>query len=310
MTALGPNARGALLALLGFAIYASHDAVIKGLGTRLATPQIVFFVNLLGLPLAILLLAADRAPGRLIPVHPGWMAVRAGGVIVSGIAGFFAFTQLPLTQVYALLFATPLLITLLAIPVLGERVGLRRGLAVLVGFCGVLIVLRPGSAAIGPGHLSALLSALAASMAAVASRRIGRDERPAVMVIWPIMGNIAVMGAVLPAVYVPVAGADLAMLAFVAACSFAALLMIVMAYRSAEAVVVAPMQYSQILWATLFGALFFAETPDPWTFLGAGVVIASGLYIVLREARGGAVSATQPVLTTAARPGTGGDPAA
>jgi S-adenosylmethionine uptake transporter len=301
---LGPNARGAVLALAAFAIYASHDAVIKGLGTRLSTPQIVFFATLLGLPLALLFVASDRAPGTLIPKNPGWMAVRAGGVIVSGITGFYAFTLLPLAQVYALLFATPLLITLLAIPVLGERVGVRRLVAVLVGLAGVLIVLRPGQAAVGIGHVAALISALAASLAAVASRRIGREERAAVMVIWPMLGNAAVMGAVQPFVYVPVSGADLALLSLVAVCSFVALLLIVMAYRIAEAAVVAPMQYSQILWATLFGALFFGEVPDLWTFVGAGVVIASGLYIVVREA-GGTASANRPVTGGPVRPQAG-----
>jgi S-adenosylmethionine uptake transporter len=301
----GPNVRGALLALLAFAIYASHDAVIKGLGARLSTPQIVFFATLLGLPLALLFLASDRTPGTLIPRNPGWMAVRTGGVIVSGIAGFQAFTLLPLAQVYALLFATPLLITLLAIPVLGERVGVRRVLAVLVGLAGVLIVLRPGQAPIGPGHVAALLSALAASFAAVASRRIGREERAAVMVIWPMLGNAAVMGAVQPFVYVPVSGIDLALLMLVAVCSFTALVLIVMAYRMAEAAIVAPMQYSQILWATLFGALFFGEVPDLWTVVGAAVVIASGIYIVLREA---AVSANRPATGASARPPAAVDP--
>jgi S-adenosylmethionine uptake transporter len=304
MPALGPNARGAILALLAFAIYASHDAVIKALGARMSTPQIVFFATMLGLPLAILLLAADRTPGTLIPRHPGWMAVRTGGVIVSGIAGFYAFTLLPLTQVYAILFATPLLITLLAVPILGERVGVRRLLAVLVGFAGVMVVLRPGQAEVGIGHAAAILSSLAASFGAVASRRIGRFERPAVMVIWPMLGNLAAMGAVMPFVYVPVAPVDLALLVYVAACSFGALLLIVIAYRIAEAAVVAPMQYSQILWAAVFGVLFFDEVPDLWTFVGAAIVIASGLYIVLRETRG-AVSAHQPVTTAPLRPQSG-----
>jgi S-adenosylmethionine uptake transporter len=304
LQALGQNARGALLALLAFAIYASHDAVIKALGATYTTPQIVFFATMLGMPLAILMLAADRHPGTILPRHPGWMAVRTAGVIVSGVAGFYAFTLLPLAQVYALLFATPLLITLLAVPVLGERVGPHRLVAVLVGFAGVMVVLRPGHAEIGLGHLAALLAALAGSLAAVASRRIARFERPAVMVIWPMLGNFVVMGAVMPFVYVPVTGVHLAMLGYVAACSFGALLLLVIAYRLAEAAVVAPMQYSQILWATLFGALFFDEIPDAWTFAGAAIVIASGLYIVLREARG-AVSEHQPVTTAPARPHSG-----
>lgn len=309
MTTIGPNARGASLALLGFAVYSSHDAVIKALSATYSTFQIMFFATILGFPLLVVMMLADRAPLRLVPRNPGWMAVRSGGVVLSGLSGFYAFSVLPLAQTYALLFAAPLLITLLAIPVLGETVGLRRALAVLAGFAGVMIVLRPGEAPIGPGHVAALCAAFCAAIAAVASRRIGREERPAVMVVWPMLTTFVVMGAAQPFVYVPVAPFDLLLLAYVAVCSFAALLCIVMAYRLAEAAVVAPMQYSQIVWAALFGALFFGETPDLWTFAGAGVIIASGVYIVWREARGSA-SANRPVITTRARPQTGSDPGA
>ncbi len=297
------NMRGALLALAAFAIFASHDAVIKALGARYNPVQIVFFSVLLGFPLVTVMLMRDRVAGTLQPRHPGWMAVRTVAMMVSALAGFYAFSVLPLAQTYAILFATPLLVTLLAIPVLGETVRLRRAMAVLVGLCGVLIVLRPGSADLGAGHVAALAAALGSALTAVVSRKVGGEERAAVMVLYPMMGNFVVMGAALPFVYEPVPLADLALLAYVAACALVAMLLVIAAYRAAEAVIVAPMQYSQILWAVLFGVVFFDEVPSRWTFVGAAVVIASGIYIVLREARG-TVSETRPVLSSRARPAT------
>jgi drug/metabolite transporter (DMT)-like permease len=132
---------------------------------------------------------------------------------------------------------------------------------------------------------------------------VGRQERSAVLLLYALMGNFVLMGAAMPFVYIPMPGIDLAVMIAIAVMAFTAMQLVILAYRRAEAVVVAPMQYSQIVWAVVYGALFFAEFPDLWTLVGAGIVIASGLYIVLREARA-RVSDTRPVLSTGARPET------
>ncbi|RMD89237.1 MAG: DMT family transporter, partial [Alphaproteobacteria bacterium] len=201
--------------------------------------------------------------------------------------------------VYAVLFMTPLVITLLSIPILGERVGWRRGLAVLSGLAGVLIVLRPASAELSLGHLAAVGAAVASGTASVIVRRIGRDERPVVLLIYPLMANYLLMGGILAFVYEPMPVAHLGGVALIALLGFTAGLMLIGAYRRAEAAVVAPMQYSQILWATVYGALLFGERPDRQTVAGAAVIIASGLYIVFREARKPA--SKTPVLRTRSR---------
>lgn len=304
---MAPNLRGAVIALAGFALWAGHDALIKSLGTAYSPFQIVFFSVLLGFPLATVMLLRDREPGTLLPVHPGWMAARTVATVITATGAFYAFSALPLTTVYAILFASPLLITVLSIPVLGEVVRLRRWLAVIVGLSGVLIVLRPGTEALSLGHVAAMVSAIGAATVSVIVRRIGRQERPVVLLLYPMMGNFIVMGALLPLVYQPMPLGDLAKVAGIAVLGFAAMLCMVAAYRAGEAVIVAPMQYSQILWATAYGVLFFAEVPDLWTALGAGVVIASGVYIVLREARGD-VSNTTPVIRTRSRIETGTHP--
>lgn len=294
------RAAGPLIALLAFATYSSHDAVIKHLGASYSVFQILFFSSLMGFPLVVLMLLRDPEPGTLRPRHLGWSLARTCSMVLGWAAVFYAFSVLPLAQTYAILFATPLLITLFSIPVLGERVGLHRGGAILVGLAGVLIVLRPGGTDLSLGHAAAMLAAVCSATSSVIVRRIGRDERAAVLMIYPMLAGVLVMGAILPFVYVPVEIVDFAAMGVVAGLAFVAALLIIAAYRRAEASVVAPMQYSQILWATLLGWAFFDEIPDGGTILGAAVVIASGLYIVFRETRAD-VSRHQPVLGTRTR---------
>ncbi|MEH6654100.1 DMT family transporter [Loktanella salsilacus] len=300
---MSSNARGALLALLAFAIFATHDVFIKVLGGSYSPIQIVFFSVLLAFPLATVSLMRDATPGTLLPKHPWWMLVRTLAAVVTGFCAFYAFTVLPLAQVYAILFASPLLITILAVPLLGETVRLRRGLAVIVGLVGVLVVLRPGSTQLELGHAAALVSAIGGSLGSIIVRKIGADERPVVLMLFPMLGNFVVMGIALVFVYEPMPIAHIGMLAVISVFAFIAGLLVIAAYKSGEAVIVAPMQYSQILWATAYGMLFFGETPDGATILGASIIIASGLYIVLRESR--STESGTPVLRTRARFETG-----
>ncbi|RVT87373.1 DMT family transporter [Rhodobacteraceae bacterium CCMM004] len=298
------NLLGAATALAGFALFAVHDVTVKVLGGSYAPFQIVFFNVLFAFPLATVMLMRETAPGTLRPVHPWWTALRTGAALAVGVSAFYAFSTLPLAQVYAIIFAAPLIITVLSIPILGERVGAHRWAAVAVGLIGVLVVLRPGAQSLGLGHLAALVAAVGSATASVIVRKIGRDERSAVLMLYPMVANVAAMAAILPFVYRPMPLVDLGWSALAAVLAFIAGLCMIAAYRRADAAVVAPMQYSQILWAALFGALFFDERPDTWTWVGAGIVILSGLYIVVRESVVG-VSRHTPVLETKSRPETG-----
>lgn len=301
---MSSNAKGALLALLAFAIFATHDVFVKILGAVYSPFQIVFFSVLFSFPLATIVLMRDATPGTLVPRHPWWMALRTGAAVVTGISAFYAFTVLPLAQTYAILFAAPLLITILAIPVLGEVVRLHRWMAVIVGLTGVLVVLRPGSTDLTLGHAAALAAAVGSSFASIIVRRIGADERPIVMLIYPLMANFILMGGALYFVYEPMPIEHLGLVALVASFAWLAGRFIISAYQNGEAAIIAPMQYSQIIWAALFGALFFEESIDKMTLLGAAIIISSGLYIVLRESKADA-SSTTPVLRTRSRHETG-----
>jgi S-adenosylmethionine uptake transporter len=301
------NLRGALYSLLSFALFATHDVIVKSLGSHYSTFQIIFFSVLLSFPLVILMLMRDAEKATLLPVHPWWTALRTVAAMVTGVAAFYAFATIPLAQVYAIIFASPLLITVLSIPVLGERVGPHRWGAVVIGLIGVFVVIRPGAAPLELGHAAAVTAACTSSVASIIVRKIGNDERRAVLLLYPMMGNFLVMGAAMPLVYIPLPIEHLGALALMSALAFGASLLIILAYTSGDAAIVAPMQYSQILWAALYGWLFFGESADKTTWFGAAIIIASGLYIVLRETFAG-TSITRPVVRTRARPDTGTSP--
>lgn len=301
------NLRGALLSLSAFGLFATHDVAVKVLGASYATYQIIFFSVLLSFPLVVLILMRDTDKATLIPVHPWWTALRTVAAICTGLGAFYAFTVLPLAQVYAILFAMPLLVTVLAIPIIGERVGPHRWAAIALGLVGVMVVLRPGAEPLSWGHLAALAAAFCGALASVIVRRIGADERNAVLMLYPMMANFVLMAAVMPFYYRPMPLEHLGLVAMMAVFAVIASLCLIGAYKAGDAAVVAPMQYSQIVWAAVYGLVFFDETADVMTWLGAAIVITSGVYIVLREAFGGTTEA-QPVLSGRARPETGTSP--
>ena len=304
---MGSNAKGALLALLAFGVYATHDVVVKFMGGTYNPAQLIFFSVLFSFPLAMLMIMRDPNPGTLLPVHPWWIALRTGASVLTGISAFYAFSVLPLAQVYTIVFATPLLITMLAIPILGEKVRIRRWMAVIIGLFGVMVVLRPGSTTLTLGHAAALLAAMGGSVATIIVRKIGAEERSVVLLLYPMVANFMVMALAMPFVYQPMPIEHLGLSALMALLGWSGGVIIIAAYKAGEAVIVAPMQYSQIIWATGYGVMFFAEFPDSGTIYGAAIIIGSGLYIVLRESRT-SVSANKPVLHSKSRPDTGTSP--
>ncbi|WP_281973336.1 DMT family transporter [Ruegeria faecimaris] len=311
MSTQNTTLRGLGYAFLGFAVFASHDALIKVLGGTYSVMQIIFFATLFSfVPMAVTILT-DRSTGNFLPHHP-WLVLLRSGLMVTGMScAFYSFSVLPLAEVYSLLFSFPLIVTVLSIPILGEVVRAQRWAAVGVGLIGVLIVLRPGTTDITLGHLAALTAAFCSAFASVLVRKIGNEERSAVLILYPMLLAIVVMSIAQPAVYQPPSLLHLAMMALVGVFSVIAQHLIILAYRAAPAGVIAPSQYSQIIWATIFGMAFFGEKPDGWVAVGASVIIASGVFVVWRESRSNTTSTNTPVLrvrsprsdTGATRPG-------
>jgi len=149
-------------------------------------------------------------------------------------------------------------------------------------------------------------AALGGSVASIIVRKIGPEERPVVLLLYPMLANFILMAAALPFVYEPMPIEHMGFVGIMSVLGWIGGVVIIKAYNAGEAVIVAPMQYSQILWATAYGMVFFNETPDGRTVLGAGIIIASGLYIVLRESRKS--ESNRPVLQSKNRPDTGTSP--
>jgi len=287
---------GMLFALTGFGVFALHDALIKTLDSY-SVFQILFFAVLFSHVPFTFYLAADKQTRNLRPVHPGWVLLRAVFMVGSACFAFFAFSTLPLTQAYSLLFTMPLLITVLAIPLLGERVHLIRSLAIVLGLIGVLVVLRPGVQPLQWGHLAALAGAFCSAMSGVITRKIGAEERGATLILYPLIGNILFAGTLLYFVYQPMPFADLGKMAALGVLGMAGQYSIIRAYRAAPAALVAPFQYSQMVWAVIYGYFWFGNVPDRFVFMGAGLIVLAGLMIVWRESAPG-VSISRPFLRT------------
>lgn len=298
------NVTGALLSLAAFGVYATHDVFVKFLGATYSPFQLIFFSGLLGFPLVTLMLMSDRSDGNLIPNSPFWTAVRTIASVLTALTAFYAFSVLPLAQSYAIIFAMPIAITLMAIPMLGEKVGLHRWLAIIAGLIGVVVVLRPGAEALTLGHASALAAAILGAATSVIVRKVGLSERPIVLMIYPMMANFLVMGLAMPFVYVPVPPQHFAMMFAIAALGLLGGALVIAAYRRAPAIIVAPMQYSQMIWAIIYGYFIFDEQIDLMTGLGTLIIVAAGMYIVLREDTP-LVSKNRPVLENRSRFDTG-----
>ena len=261
---------------------------MKALGGTVPLTQVVLFRSLFALPVLLLLL---RGAG-------GWQALRTSRPMdhawrtlfgLVGMAGaFHGIVHLPLATVTALGFTMPLFLTILAVPLLGERVGLRRGSAVVVGFLGVLAMVLPGSDAAGEASLWPSLAVLAGAvgwaLAMITIRRMGEaGESGVAITVWFAVGcSVVAFLAALPGWLWPTPRQWAFLLAIGTISAFAQLLM-TEAYRAAEPTVVAPFEYSGILWTTLLGALLWAELPGRWDALGIAILVASGLYIWHRE---------------------------
>lgn len=284
--------KGAATALVAFALFSTHDALVKSL-SGIHAFQIAFFAILFSfLPLSALL-AVDPVKRSFRPNNPLLIGLRCVFNAGSIICAFYAFSVLPMAQVYAMLFATPILITLLSIPLLGERVRLIRWIAIFLGLSGVMIVLNPSATSFSTGHIAALLSAVFGACNSINTRKIGDTEHSATLLIYPMLGNVLVSAVLMYFVYTPMPGIALLTCAAVGLLSVAGHTILISAFRSTEAQFIAPTQYSQIIWASIFGALFFNEPLQTTTIVGSLVIILSGVLFIWREL---VASTNMPVL--------------
>lgn len=275
---------GIVLALIAYAVYAWGDGLIKGLGGKLSVFELGFF-NILFSGVFLLLLKPAGEDWRHFwqMRRPAAVHGRAALGMLAGVLSVFAFTSIPLAEVYALLFLAPMFVTLLSILFLGEKVGPWRWLAVIAGFLGVLLVVRPGVRELELGHFAAMATALCGALSVILMRSLAAERQTAVLGTLVAYG-LVVNGAAAAATSFAVPDWPiLGMLVLTGACTAAGNRLQFLATRYSPASHVAPTHYSQMIWAVIIGALFFNEFPDALSLVGLSIIAASGLLTLFRE---------------------------
>jgi drug/metabolite transporter (DMT)-like permease len=221
----------------------------------------------------------------LRPKRPLLLVLRT---LVNLGAAFLFFTglrYLPLADAFAIAFAAPLFITALSVPVLGEHVGIRRWAAVIVGFLGVLVVVQPGTETFRLEALLPLGAALSYALAMLIGRRMTRDMPTAAIMFWPSLGAVAVTLVMMPLQWQTPALPDAGLFVFMGIIGTGGMALITQGYRHAPAAVIAPFDYSVLIWGVILGWVIWQDIPAPNVWAGATILIASGLYILHRETR-------------------------
>ncbi|MEO3433922.1 DMT family transporter [Inquilinus sp. CAU 1745] len=284
---LSANLRGIALYTTGIFLGSLMDVLIKWLSGDYPILEIVFFRGLFALIPAVWLIGREGGIAVLRTNRPGRHLAR-GIIAFAGMALFFhAFSVMPLADAYAIGFSAPLMMTALSLPLLGEVVGPRRWAAVLVGFGGVLVVLWPdlgsGSSPADAGWVAALAGTACYAVAALMIRDLSRTDGNAAIVFYGTLLTVAFSAAALPFGFVMPTPTDALLLLAVGLLGGLTTIVVTMAFRTAEAVTVAPFEYTSMIWAVLFGALIWGDAPSVYVLAGSGIIIVTALYILRRE---------------------------
>jgi drug/metabolite transporter (DMT)-like permease len=276
---------GIVAALAGMLCLTLNDALGKLLGGGYSVAQIVLIRGVLGLG-PILLVVRQGGGWRALTVRsPGLHVLRIACATGSAYLFFAGLVRLPLTECLAITFAGPILITALSGPILGERVGARRWAVVLVGFVGVMLMLRPGTAMFQLAALLPLGATVCYALLMVLTRVLSRTDGNAAILFWSNLGLVVVSVPFTVTTWVSPVLIDWGVFLLLGISGAAAMYWLIVAYRHAPAAVVAPIDYTTLPWGMLFGWVLWRETPDPAMWPGVAVMVAAGLYLIRHEAR-------------------------
>lgn len=279
---MSPTLRGILLMLASAVIFAGMHGAVRHVTAEVHPFEVAFFRNLFGL--------AALAPWffrfGFLPLHSGKVhlhLLRAVVGLAAMLAFFYGLSLTPLARAQALGFTAPLFATLLAIVVLGEKVRLRRWAALIVGFVGAMVIIRPGLQALDPGSLLVLGSAAGMAVTFTIIKVMARTDSS--LTITAYMGVLMTPLSLFPALFVwqwP-HGEQWLWLVGIGVLGTAGQMAVTGALRLAEATVVLPFDFTKLIWSALIGYLAFAEVPDVWTWVGGTIIFAGSIYITYRE---------------------------
>ena len=274
---------GIAMMLSGIAAFSVMDALVKWLTADYSVIQIAAMRSWFGLPL-LTLFAVHRGGFRQLRsrrplVHFGRYLL----VLGLTLCFFWALSQMKLVDAIAISFAAPIFITALSMPLLRERVGAQRWLAVAVGFVGVLVMLRPGVGVFQWAALVVLASVVFYALLMITTRALKSSESSAALMLYPQLGMTLTGIFIAPFFWTTPGWADLGLFAIAGCFGSVGIMCVTHAFRLGPAALITPFEYSALIWATLLGFFFWGELPDLFTLAGAAIVVCSGLYILYRE---------------------------
>jgi len=276
---------GILWIVVAIAFLSIMDAIAKWVLESLSVPQMIAIRSVF--VLALIAGAHGRALPRVVATRRPWAhAGRTALVATSMLCFFEAMRHLPLATLVAISFGAPLFMTALSVPLLKERVGVHRWSAIVIGFIGVVVITRPGAAeSFAPAALLAILASAVYALSMVAMRKMVRTESDGALMFWQNLGVLAVCAAMAPFVWQPLDWGSLGLIILMAGLVWVSQQLTIRAFRLAPVGVIAPFHYTELLWASAAGWIFWSELPPDHVWLGAAIVVASGLYVVWRESR-------------------------
>src|SRR3984957_8502933 len=276
--------RAISLMLMAVAAFSAMDALLKYFATRYPSMEVAFLRGLASLPFMAL---PALVRGQYRELLPGrfWMHLLRGGLMVVMLAGFvYAVRTLSLASAYSIFLAEPLLVTALCGPLLGERVGWRNWVAIGCGLIGVVVILRPSASSfVTLGAVAALIAAIAYALSVVALRAIAHTDSTTRVVMWTVGLMTVITGLIAVPGWVPVESAHVKWLIVLGVCGAIGQLLLTEAFRSAPPAIVAPFEYTALLWGILIDWTVWSVLPASRVYIGGGIVMASGLYLIWHE---------------------------
>ena len=276
-----------VLTLVAMVIWTAHDVFIKLLTAGYSIPQIVFFSRILAVPLGLYLMIGKSGFLGVHPSRVGQHLFRAALSIIDMLCFASALALTSIANTITINFAAPLIMTILSVLFLRERAGWRRWLAVIVGFVGVVVVLQPSAAGFSAASFFALGSAVAYAVFLTLTRAMTAHEPVSTMIVWNSSVVMIVMAILMMPDWQTPSSRDWVWFGLLAATGAAGQFLSTEAFRLGEASFLAPLQYTALIWATLFGYLVFADFPTPTLWLGAAIIFCATLYLVQHEHRHG-----------------------
>ncbi|HUQ35397.1 MAG TPA: DMT family transporter [Aestuariivirga sp.] len=293
------NLLGIASLTLGVMLFSTQDAIIKSISHDHAVTLAMAIRCIVALPLLLLMVHFECGVAKLrSPLF--WALVMRGGILLVAYTTYYmALPALPLAEAIALFFAAPIIVTILSVPMLGEKVSGQSWAAIALGFIGVLIILQPGSALFNPAALFSLVSAASYALAMIIARKLGVSEAATVMAFY--QNAVYFAGAVLIAAFFAIAGIDhvghpsldflvrpwawpnnydLFLMGICGVIAAVAMSLLTNAYRMADANLVTVFEYTGMFWGPLWGYLFFSEIPRWTTLAGLGLILIAGLISV------------------------------